>query len=122
MEGDLEDGTPNTNVVHYTWKYGRLGSWGGGNLSTPSILRNDWVKMREITLTYDVDQKFIQKVKIIQNLSLSVTGRDLFYIYTSLPDKLNPEALSLTAGNAQGLMFGALPGMRSFSFAINVGF
>ncbi|HSO85498.1 MAG TPA: SusC/RagA family TonB-linked outer membrane protein [Draconibacterium sp.] len=122
MEGDLEDGTPNTNVVHYTWKYGRLGSWGGGNLSTPSILRNDWVKMREITLTYDVDQKFVQKVKFIQNLSLSFTGRDLFYIYTSLPDKLNPEALSLTAGNAQGLMFGALPGMRSFSFAINVGF
>lgn len=122
MEGDLEDGTPNTNEVHYTWKYGRLGSWGGGNLTTPSVLRNNWFKLREVTLTYNVDKRFIEKIKIIQNMNLSITGRDLFYIYSSLPDKLNPEALSLTAGNAQGLMFGALPGMRSFSFGINVGF
>ncbi len=122
MEGDLENGTPNTNVVHYTWKYGRLGAWGGGNLSTPSILKNDWAKLRELTLTYNVDPSWIKKTKFIQNLSLSFTGRDLFYVYSSLPDKLNPEALSLTAGNAQGLMFGALPGMRSFSFGVNVGF
>ena len=122
MEGDLEDGTPNNHVVHYTWKYGRLGSWGAGNLTTPSILKNDWIKLREVTLTYNVPKSFVKKMGVFQDIRLSVTGRDLFYIYTSLPDKLNPEATSLTAGNAQGLMFGALPGTRSFSFSINVGF
>jgi iron complex outermembrane receptor protein len=122
MEGDLEDGTPNANVVHYIWKYGRLGSWGGGNLSTPSILENNWIKLRELTLSYSVPANIIQKTKFIQNLSISVTGRDLFYIYSSLPDKLNPEATSLTAGNAQGLMFGALPGTRSFTLGVRVGF
>ncbi len=122
MDGDLEDGTANNHVVHYIWKYGRLGSWGAYNLSTPSILKNDWVKMREITLSYNVPKEFVKKSKVFQNARLSFTGRDLFYIHTSLPDKINPEATSLTAGNAQGLMFGALPGMRSFSFSLNVGF
>ena len=122
MEGDLEDGSPNNHVVHYIWKYGRLGSWGGGNLSTPSILKNDWAKLREVTLSYTVPSELVKKTKVIQNLRLSATARDLFYIYSSLPDKLNPEATALTAGNAQGLMFGALPGMRSFSFSINVSF
>ena len=122
MEGDLEDGTPNNHLVHYIWKYGRLGSWGAYNLSAPSILKNDWVKMREITLSYTLPIEFVQKTKVFQNARLSFTGRDLFYIYSSLPDNINPEATSLTAGNAQGLMFGALPGMRSFSFGLNVGF
>ncbi len=122
MEGDLEDGTPNNHVVHYIWKYGRLGSWGGGNLSTPSIVKNNWIKMREVTLSYRVPREILQKTGFIQSLNLSVTGRDLFYFYSSMPDKINPEATSLTAGNAQGLMFGALPGMRSFSFGVNVGF
>ncbi len=122
MDGDLEDGSPNNHVVHYAWKYGRLGSWGAGNLSTPSVLKNDWVKLREVTLSYNVPQAFVKKTGVFQNIRLSVTGRDLFYIHTSLPDKLNPEATSLTAGNAQGLMFGALPGTRSFSFSLNVGF
>lgn len=122
MDGDLEDGTPNNHLVHYTWKYGRLGAWGGGNLSTPSILENNWMKLRELTIRYNVPQNWIRKTKVFQNMTVSMTGRDLFYIHTTLPDKLNPEALSLTAGNAQGLMFGALPGMRSFTFGINVGF
>ncbi|TKG96860.1 SusC/RagA family TonB-linked outer membrane protein [Puteibacter caeruleilacunae] len=122
MEGDLENGTPNDHVVHYIWKYGRLGSWGAYNLSAPSILENNWIKMREITLSYTVPHDIVRKTKVLQNARISVTGRDLFYIYSSLPDKINPEATSLTAGNAQGLMFGALPGMRSVSFSLNVEF
>ncbi|MDR0507553.1 MAG: SusC/RagA family TonB-linked outer membrane protein [Dysgonamonadaceae bacterium] len=122
MDGVLEDGTPNTHVVHYVWKYGRLGAWGNGNLTVPSILKNDWIKLREITLNYDLPKELIKKTKIFQTLGIGFTARDLFYIYSSLPDNLNPEALSNSAGNGQGLEFGALPGVRSFNFSIRAGF
>ncbi|WP_280743026.1 MULTISPECIES: SusC/RagA family TonB-linked outer membrane protein [unclassified Parabacteroides] len=122
MDGVLADGTPNTHVVHYAWKYGQLGSWGAGNLTTPSILENNWVKMNEITISYDLPQDWVKRLKIFQSLSLMASGRDLFYIYSSLPDNLNPAALSNSAGNAQGLEFGALPGMRTFSFTLKAGF
>ncbi len=131
MDGVVQTGTdasgnpiykPNDNVVHYVWKYGRLGAWGPGNLTVPSILKNDWIKFRELTLNYNLPQSLVKKTKIFQNLSLAFTARDLFYIYTTLPDRLNPEALSNSAGNAQGLEFGALPGTRSFNFSIKAGF
>jgi len=48
-------------------------------------------------------------------------GRDLFYIYSSLPDNINPEGLN-GSGNAQGLEWGAFPGTRSFGFNLNASF
>jgi len=114
--------TPNTNVVHYVWQYGRLGAWGNRNLSAPSVLDNNWIKMREITISYDLPENILKKARVFQTLGIAITGRDLFYFYSSLPDRLNPEALSNSAGNAQGLEFGALPGMRSFSFSVKIGF
>ncbi len=122
MDGVLEDNTVNEHVVHYAWKYGRLGSWGARNLTTPSVLKNDWVKLRELSVIYNFPHNIVNKLKVFQSLSLGFTGRDLFYIYTSLPDKLNPEALSNSAGNAQGLEFGALPGTRSFNFTLKAAF
>jgi iron complex outermembrane receptor protein len=122
MEGVLADGSPNTNVVHYVWKYGRMGAWGTGNVNVPSVLKNNWIKLREVTLNYDLPNELAKKTKIFQSLGIGFTARDLFYIHSSLPDHLNPEALSNSAGNGQGLEFGALPGVRSFNFSIRAGF
>ena len=80
------------------------------------------MKLREVTINYDMPKELVKKTKIFQSIGLGFTARDLFYIYSSLPDHLNPEALSNSAGNGQGLEFGALPGVRSFNFAIRVGF
>ncbi|MDR2969216.1 MAG: SusC/RagA family TonB-linked outer membrane protein [Tannerellaceae bacterium] len=121
-EGKVTGYEANNHVVHYVWKYGRLGAWGSQNLTVPSVLENNWIKMREITVSYDLPVELVKKTGIFQSLGLSVTGRDLFYFYSSLPDNLNPEALSNSAGNAQGLEFGALPGMRSFNISIKAGF
>ena len=48
LDGVYEDGTPNDKVVHYYYKYlPNAGGW-GKFLSTPGIIENSWVKMREI--------------------------------------------------------------------------
>ncbi|MFE7085114.1 SusC/RagA family TonB-linked outer membrane protein [Sphingobacterium spiritivorum] len=113
----------NTQVVHYMWKYaGSYAAWSGINMPRSlAVMDNSWVKLREVRLTYQIPKSVVQKTKFFQGLSASVIGRDLFYIYTSLPDKLNPEAIN-GIGNAQGIEFGALPGVRSFGFSLNASF
>lgn len=115
------DGAPiwkeNDQVVNYLWKYGRNG-WSMGLFpQTDGIVENTWVKMREVALTWNIPTTITQKTKVFQGLSLSVIGRDLFYVYTTIPDNINPEGISGT-NNAQGLMFGATPGQRSFGFSL----
>lgn len=121
LDGVHEDGSVNTNVVHYYYKYlPNAGGW-GKFLSTPGILENTWVKMREISLSYAIPQKWIEKTKVFQNLTLSLTGRDLFYIYKTLPDNINPEGI-MGSGNAQGFEWAANPGTRSFIMSLSAGF
>jgi TonB-linked SusC/RagA family outer membrane protein len=121
LDGVHEDGTPNTTVVHYYYKYlPNAGGW-GKFVSTPGILDNTWVKMREIILSYTLPQAWIQKTKVFQNLTLSLTGRDLFYIYKTLPDNINPEGI-MGSGNAQGFEWAANPGTRSFIMSLTAGF
>ncbi|HOW30375.1 MAG TPA: SusC/RagA family TonB-linked outer membrane protein [Bacteroidales bacterium] len=121
LDGVHADGTKNEKVVHYYYKYlPNAGGW-GKFISTPGILENTWVKMREISLSYTLPEKFISKLKIFENLSLNLTGRDLFYIYTTLPDKINPEGI-MGSGNAQGFEWASYPGTRSFTFGVNASF
>jgi len=121
LEGVHTDGTPNNTVVHYYYKYlPNAGGW-GKLLSTPGILENSWIKMREITVSYTLQNRVIDKLKVFKNLTLSVVGRDLFYIYSSLPDKINPEGL-MGSGNAQGFEWASLPGTMSLTFGITAAF
>lgn len=121
LPGVYADGTPNDKVVHYYFKYmPNAGGW-GRFLSKPGILENSWIKMREIALTYNVPAPALKKLKFIQQLSVNLVGRDLFYLYTTLPDKVNPEGAN-GAGNAQGLEWGAFPSFRSFTLGANVQF
>ncbi len=121
LDGVYEDGTPNEKVVHYYYKYlPNAGGW-GKFLSTPGILENSWVKMREISLSYSLPYEVIKKTKMFQGLTLSIVGRDLFYLYSSLPDNINPEGI-MGSGNAQGFEWGSMPGTMSFTFGIAASF
>ena len=121
LDGVYEDGTPNDKVVHYYYKYlPNAGGW-GKFLSTPGVIENSWVKMREIAISYQVPLNIMSWTKVFQKLTLSVVGRDLFYIYSSLPDNINPEGI-MGSGNAQGFEWASLPASRSFTFGISASF
>ncbi len=121
LEGVYEDGTPNDKVVHYYYKYlPNAGGW-GKFVSTPGILENTWVKMREIAISYQLPASLLKKVRVFQSLSFSVVGRDLFYIYTTLPDNINPEGI-IGSGNAQGFEWASFPGTQSVTFGVNATF
>lgn len=121
LPGVHADGTPNNTVVHYYYKYmPNAGGW-GHFLSKPGIVEDTWVKFREVVLTYTFPQHILGRQKVFRELTLAFTARDLFYIYSSVPDRINPEGL-MGAGDAQGFEWASLPGVRSFSFGINARF
>jgi iron complex outermembrane receptor protein len=113
----------NTNVVNSWWKYaGNYQSWDNDPIvRTNSIFNDSWGKLRELSITYNLPKEFVQKTKVLQSLSFSLIGRDLFYLFTTLPDRINPESIVGT-GNVQGIQFGGLPGVRSYGFSVKAGF
>ena len=88
IDGVFANGKANTDVVPYMWKYaGSYAAW--SNVKMPrsnAIFTNTWGKLRELTLTYSVPGKFIGKSKVIQGLDVSLIGRNLFYLFTTLPE------------------------------------
>ncbi len=121
LDGVTPDGKANTQVVHYLWKYaGQFEAWSNVNMPrSNAIFTNSWAKLRELTLSYNVPDKFIKRSKVIQGLSLSLVGRNLFYFFTTLPDHLNPEAIN-GIGNGQGVQWSEFPGTRDLGFALKV--
>lgn len=117
--GVFADGTPNTDVVHYLWYYaGTYSAWNHvGRPTSASVFENSWMKLRELALTYQVPRNIVKKTKVLQNLSLSLIGRDLFYIFTTIPKGLNPEGVN-GIGNIQGIEYSSMPRVRSFGFTI----
>ncbi len=123
FDGVYADGTPNKDVVHYMYKYaGQYGAW--SNVAMPrsnAIFNNSWGKLRELTLTYSVPGKVVESTGFIQGLDVSLIGRNLFYLFTTLPNRLNPEALN-GIGNAQGIQWAQLPGTREYGVSVKVKF
>jgi iron complex outermembrane receptor protein len=123
LDGVYADEKPNTQVVHYLWKYsGQSVAW--SNVKMPrsnSIFTNSWAKLRELTLSYNIPDQILKRTKVFQGLSVSFVGRDLFYFFTTLPDNLNPEAIN-GIGNGQGVQWSQFPGTRDLGFSIKARF
>ncbi|HVX51820.1 MAG TPA: SusC/RagA family TonB-linked outer membrane protein [Chitinophagaceae bacterium] len=126
LPGVYSDGSVNSTVVHYFYKYIPYGVWSSGSQYSNWIEKNDivtdtWIKMREISINYTLPNKLVQKSHVFQAATVSLVGRDLFYIYTTVPDRINPEGMN-GVGNAQGIEFASLPGVRSLGVQLRVSF
>jgi iron complex outermembrane receptor protein len=126
LPGVYPDGTVNNIVVHYYYKYMGYGVWSSGPdnqnwIHSSGVLTDSWVKFRELSVNYMLPDKIVQKTKVFKSATISLVGRDLFYLYSSLPDNINPEGVN-GAGNAQGIEFASLPSSRSLSIEVKISF
>ncbi|MCD8540879.1 MAG: TonB-dependent receptor, partial [Leadbetterella sp.] len=119
LDGVYADGTPNKDVVHYMYKYaGQYMGW--SNVPMPRsnlVFENSWAKLRELNLTYSLPGSFVKKTGFLQGLDVSLIGRNLFYLFTTLPDNMNPEAIN-GIGNGNGFQWSQYPGTRDLGFSI----
>jgi TonB-linked SusC/RagA family outer membrane protein len=78
-----------------------------------------FVKLRQVTLGYNLPKRFLGKTPI-QNLMLSFVARNLAILYKNV-DNIDPES-SYTSSNSQGLDYFGFPATRTFGFNLRATF
>ena len=84
------------------------------NYSTARIAKGDFIRMKEISLTYDFPKKWTEKMNM-SNLSLKLQATNLFLIYAD--KKLNGQDPEFF--NTGGV---AIPVPRQFTLMLKIGF
>jgi iron complex outermembrane receptor protein len=104
-----------------SWNYWN-NSWGRAAVWQ----NNDWyhevnyIALREISLSWRMPQAWAGKIGA-SNINLTVAGRNLGYLYNSLPNNMHPEALRGTQA-AQFMSRAVNPYVANYTFTINASF
>ncbi len=102
------------------WQYyDGIASWGTG-IREYSVFENSWVAVREVSVGYELPKSFANKIAM-QRLRLSLIGRNLFYLYNTTPDWINPESVFASRAGAFA-EYGGVPWVRQFAVSLNAGF
>jgi TonB-linked SusC/RagA family outer membrane protein len=102
-----------------------LQSWRNGvgsGFQGPSeyyIEKTDWVRLREVTLSYDLPKSLTGKIHM-KGLGIYCTGRNL-WLKTDYSG-IDPETNLLGASNAQGMDYFNMPGTKSYTVGLKVAF
>ncbi len=103
-------------IGRYIWG---SGSSTGGTMAS-AIMENSYWKMREIAFGYRLPTKFTSKFGC-KNLSLSVFGRNLFYIYKTIKD-FDPESGTGTGWLNQVVIGSSTTPTRTFGASLRATF
>jgi hypothetical protein len=84
----------------------------------------NWLRLRDITFSYMLSEKTLQKTKFIKTLSAFVTGNDLvlFTNYTGADPAVNGNNPGTTGVGGYGFDFGNAPTPLSLSFGLRASF
>lgn len=81
-----------------------------------------YIKLREVTLTYQLPSSLLKKTKFFNKASVYASGRNLLLFGTNVPH-IDPEVDNgATTGNLHGYEYANSPSTKSFSFGVNLEF
>lgn len=115
-----DNGTKNTKIITAGIYYMNEFGWHTGDYSQ-AIFDNSYIKVREVSFTYSMPKKIVDKLHF-QGLQVSLIGRNLFYLYKSLPYGLDPESALGSSWLDQGQDKGGLAPTRSLGASIRARF
>lgn len=95
-------------------------SWGQGTINSDWFAEVKYVALRNISLAYNLPKSWYSNTGI-RNLNLGVNIRNLFYLYNSLPNNLNPEAFRGT-GSANFRERNFMPYTRNYTITLAIDF
>ena len=124
FSGVTEEGTPNNQPVALADYTGGVGGiywvrYGFGGLTEASIFDTSWIRLREVSLGYDLPSKITEGLPF-ENLSLTLTGRNL-WLSTDFPG-IDPETNLTGASNGIGLEYFNMPNTKSYNVALRATF
>lgn len=99
--------------------YENLSQWSSG-IREYSVFENTWVALREVSVGYSLPKKLLSNFKI-NSLRVTLTGRNLGYIYKTAKNGINPEGIFSNRAGAFA-EYGGWPYVRSLGFNIKAAF
>jgi outer membrane receptor protein involved in Fe transport len=87
--------------------------------SEPFIESSQFVRLREITISYTVNPKMLKNTPV-RNLDVYITGRNL-WLKTPYSG-IDPETSLTGASNGQGMDYFNMPGTKAMTFGLRIGF
>jgi TonB-linked SusC/RagA family outer membrane protein len=117
----INDWQANTTAV--TDLQGFYADYRNLQIGDPFTFKSDFVKLRSISLSYNLTDA-VQKVnflKFVKGLSLTASCRNVAIIYKDIPN-LDPEAIQSTGDTRSGYENSSLLTTRDFMFSLNVKF
>ncbi|WP_298737772.1 SusC/RagA family TonB-linked outer membrane protein [uncultured Chitinophaga sp.] len=121
LPGVTEDGRPNTKVISAGAYYSNNFGWRAEGDYAAAVSNNNYIKVREVALTYNMPKGFAEKLHF-QGLQLALIGRNLFYLYKSLPYGLDPEVAVGSSWLNQGVDNGTVGPTRSLGVSLRARF
>lgn len=105
-------------VLNETYVAGQTAAhWYYDGPAAQNIFKADYIKLRELRLSYSIPTKF---TKYVQNVKLSVYGRNLA-VWGQDNKHFDPENTT-GSGNIQGIEGGALPSLRNYGVNLSFSF
>ncbi len=92
-------------------------------IGEPFLFKSDFVKLRNISLSYDFTDVIskVESLKFFKGLTFTASVRNVAILYKDIPN-LDPEAIQSSGDVRVGYENSSLPTTRSFSFALNAKF
>jgi hypothetical protein len=98
-----------------------IGNYGSVNQTASNALfENNWWKVREMAVSYTFPKSVVPE-NIFRNLTLSVFGRNLFYLYKSIPN-YDPETSNGTDWKSQLVIGASASPNRTFGISLRASF
>ncbi|MEP3968008.1 MAG: TonB-dependent receptor, partial [Nonlabens sp.] len=117
-------GLPNTQVVPYydstiSENNNFYRRYGFGGTSESNIYDGSWIRLRELTVTYNLPSKLLEKT-FFESASISAYGRNL-WLSTDYPG-VDPETNLTGDSNGYGLDYFNQPNTKSYGVNLNLNF
>lgn len=109
--------------AYYDGGFGYNGTydWENGLNYNGAVAKESWIMLREITVGYQLPSSFLKKIRFVQGARLTLTARNIGYLYNSLPAGQNPASIQSNDPFAP-FITGGVPFSRTYSAAIHVRF
>lgn len=106
------------DIVTY---YEGIADWENGINWNGAITKESWVMLREISLSYNLPENIVRKTHVLQGASLTLSARNIGYLYNSLPDGQNPASV-MSNNPLYPYITGGIPFIRNYAVRLDVKF
>jgi ferric enterobactin receptor len=124
IKGILKDGLENTSnptpnniavIPYYT-----QGFYNASTSEADFIEDVNWLRMRDITLSYRLPNAMLKRMRIFKSFQITVSAQDLFMItnYTGADPNVNSLNATSRGFGGAGIDYGALSNPRRFNFGV----